>query len=278
MPNKAYLEITNVCNLSCSFCHGTKREPKFLTVDEFESAAKNLRAFADHLYFHLLGEPLLHPDIEEFFRISHNLGFKVNITTNGTLLKERKDILLKAKALRKVSISLHCFEVNTIGMSLDEYLEMCFDFCKEAAKNGIIAVMRLWNQGGAESMNSKILAKMHEAFTTQWQELFSGFKLQEYVFLEWGQLFEWPDEEAQDFGGDHSCYGLRDQVGVLCDGTVVPCCLDAEGSIALGNIFETPIEDIIKTPRAENLKKSFQTRNVTEPLCRRCGYAAKLRR
>ena len=222
-----------------------------------------------------MGEPLLHPDLAEFFSISEELDFKVNLTTNGTLLKEREDVLLNAKSLRKISISLHSYEVNSIGMSLDDYLKMCFDFCKKAAENKKIAVMRLWNKGGFDSLNSEILEKMHKAFEGEWQELYSGYKLCEYVFLEWGELFEWPDKKAEDIGSNHSCYGLRDQIGVHSDGTVVPCCLDAEGTINLGNIFESDLEDILKSERAENLKKSFQTRNVTEDLCRRCGYAKR---
>ncbi len=277
MPNKAYLEITNVCNLSCSFCHGTKREPKFISTEEFKVAAAKLRGFADYLYFHLLGEPLLHPDLGDFFEIAGELGFKVNITTNGTLLNKKADILLNAKALRKVSISLHSYEVNTIGMSLDEYLAMCFDFCKKAAQRGIVAVMRLWNKGGFDSLNTEILKKMHSNFKGEWKEQRSGFKLREYVFLEWGEIFDWPDINAEDIGSNHSCYGLRDQVGILCDGTVVPCCLDAEGAINLGNIFESDLSEILMSERAENLKKSFQTRNVTEELCRRCGYANAFR-
>ena len=278
MPKKAYLEITNVCNLQCTFCHGTKREPRFISVEEFTSAAKKLRPFADNLFFHLLGEPLLHPDIEEFLKISHDLGFRVNITTNGTLLKERESALLLSKSLRKVSISLHSFEANTLGFSVDEYLLMCFEFCKKCADKGIIAVMRLWNKGGADSLNSYIISKMQEFFVGQWKELYSGYKLEEYVFLEWGEFFEWPDMDADDFGGDHSCYGLRDQIGVLCDGTVVPCCLDAEGDIALGNIHTDDLGGILNSERAQALRQSFCTRNITEPLCRRCGYAAKLRR
>ena len=277
MIKKAYLEITNVCNLSCSFCHLTKREPRFITTEEFKAAAKNLRQVTEYLYFHLMGEPLLHPDLEEFFNISQDLGFKVNITTNGTLLKEKESVLLNAKALRKVSISLHCFEVNTIGMSLSQYLEICFDFCKKAADKGIIAVMRLWNKGGADRKNEEILKRMHERFDGEWQELHSGYKLREYVFLEWGEFFEWPDKEAADFGSNHSCYGLRDQVGVLVDGTVVPCCLDSEGTINLGNIYKESIKDILASDRATTLKKSFQQRCIKEELCRRCGYAAKFR-
>lgn len=275
MPNKAYLEITNVCNLACSFCHGTKREPGFMSREEFKIAASKLRPFADFLYFHLLGEPLLHPDLEEFLEIAGDLGFKVNLTTNGTLLRNWEQELISSDALRKVSVSLHSYEVNTINMSLEDYLEMCFDFCKKAAENKKIAVMRLWNKGGYDSLNDEILTRMHEAFKGEWQELYSGFKLCKYVFLEWGELFDWPDTEAENIGGNHSCYGLRDQVGVLVDGTVVPCCLDAEGTINLGNIFENDLSEILNSERAENLKKSFQNRNVTEDLCRKCGYAKR---
>lgn len=277
MLNKAYLEITNVCNLSCSFCHGTKREPKFISLEEFKTAAEKIKPFADYLYFHLLGEPLLHPCLAEFFDISYKLGFKVNITTNGTLLNKKSEVLLYAKALRKVSISLHCFEVNSIGLTLDDYLDMCFDFCKKAAEKGIIAVMRLWNKGGYDTLNAEILEKMHQAFSGDWQELYSGFKIAEYVFLEWGELFDWPDKNANDIGSNHSCYGLRDQIGVLVDGTVVPCCLDAEGNIKLGNIFTDELSEILDSERAQNLKKSFQNKNVTEDLCRRCGYASRFK-
>ena len=278
MPKKAFLEITNVCNLSCIFCHKTKRPPRFITEEEFYTAAKNLRPFADFLYFHLMGEPLLHPKLSRFFEIAQELGFKVIITTNGTLLREKGDILLSAPALHKVSISLHSYEVNTIKMSMDAYLETCFEFSKKLAEKDKFAVMRLWNKGGFDKLNDEILEKMREYFPEEWEERYSGYRLSHKVFLEWGELFEWPDEEAEDFGSHHSCYGLRDQVGVLCDGTVVPCCLDADGVIALGNIFESSVEEIISSPRAMALKRSFETRNVTENLCRRCGYAATKRK
>lgn len=275
---KAFLEITNVCNLSCSFCHKTKRTPRFITEEEFYLAAKRLRPFASYLYFHLMGEPLLHPLLERFFEIAHELGFKVIITTNGTLLKEKGDILLRASALHKVSISLHSYEVNSLNMTIDEYLDTCFSFSKKLAEKEKFAVMRLWNKGGADRLNEEILSRMRDSFRGEWEERYSGFRIAHRVFLEWGELFQWPDEEAEDFGAVHSCYGLRDQVGVLSDGTVVPCCLDSEGVIALGNIFENDIAEILSTPRAIALKKSFEIRNVEEKLCRRCGYASTKRK
>ena len=149
----------------------------------------------------------------------------------------------------------------------------CFDFCKKASEVGKIAVMRLWNRGGADELNEPILSEMKKHFPNQWRECYSGYRLCDRVFLEWGEKFDWPDIEGGYVGDDHGCYGLRDQIGVHCDGTVVPCCLDADGACSLGNIFESSLSDILSCDRAVKLKASLQNRRVTEELCRRCGYA-----
>jgi len=275
MPGKAYLEITNVCNLACDFCHGTGRAARFMSVEEFALAAGRLRGFAEYLYFHLMGEPLLHPRLGEFLGIAADMGFRVILTTNGTLLPRCGPVLLAARGLHKVSISLHCYEANALALSVEDYLAGCFAFCRAAAERGIIAVMRLWNIGGEDTLNETILAAMHDAFPGEWKAIYSGYRLAERVFLEWGEKFNWPDIGAADLGGGHGCRGLLDQVGVLCDGTVVPCCLDADGAVPLGNLFAEELEDILASPRAAALRRELAARDVREPLCRRCGFAAR---
>ncbi len=277
MLKKAYVEITNACNLSCNFCHGTKRERKYMSVPEFEKAVSSLRGRAEYLYLHVMGEPLLHPQLDKMLAIAANNGFKVILTTNGTLLHKKAPILFMAENLHKVSISLHCYEANILGISIDEYLARCFEFCSRAAENGIIAVMRLWNIGGQDTLNQTVLQAMHSYFPGKWKEIYSGYKLEDKIFLEWGNKFDWPDINAEYIGETHSCYGLKDHIGILSDGTVVPCCLDADGAIPLGNIFETPLDEILSSPRAEKLKKSFEEKNVCEELCRHCGYATRFR-
>ena len=270
---KAYIEITNACNLACSFCHGTKRPVHYMTDEEFQRALTAADRYADFVYFHLMGEPLLHPRLAHFLTLASLYDTPVIITTNGTLLKKCEKVLLSARTLHKVSISLHAYEANEIGISLDEYLEDCFSFCKKAAERGIIAVLRLWNVGGADTRNEEILRRLRESFPGEWQERYSGYMIGGGVFLEWGERFEWPDIDGEELGCDHTCYGLRDQIGILSDGTVVPCCLDADGAIPLGNIFESSMSDILESPRAVALKRSLQERRPNEALCRRCGYA-----
>ena len=169
-------------------------------------------------------------------------------------------------------------EINIkIGFEMEDYLNGCFRFCKNAAERGIISVLRLWNMGGKDRLNREIIEKMHAFFddspSTEWKTTYSGYRIRDKIFLEWGNLFDWPDLEADYRGNSHSCYGLRDQVGVLSDGTVVPCCLDADGAISLGNIFTTPLSEILSSARAVKLKESFQNRQITEELCQRCGFA-----
>ena len=272
--NKIYLEISNLCNLNCAFCPGTKRPRHAMTVEEFSTLLPKLRPYADFLYFHLMGEPLLHPHLEDFLRIAGNWGFKVILTTNGTLLSRQLGTLLNSPALHKVNISLHAFEANDLTVPFDEYLQGCFQFGKRA-EGHVLTVFRLWNQGSAEERNQEILAAMAQYFPEPWITERKGIRLGNRVYLEYGEKFDWPDLAAEDGGQRVFCYGLRDQIGVLCDGTVVPCCLDHEGDLSLGNLFHQELDDILESPRAQAICQGFQNRTAAEELCRKCGYARR---
>lgn len=271
---KIYLEISNLCNLTCQFCPGTSRKKHALTEDEFAALLPKLRPYSDYLYFHLMGEPLLHPLLKTFLDLAYAAGFQVILTTNGTLLKKQQTVLLDAPGLHKVNISLHAFEANDLAIPFSQYLQDCFAYGK-AAEGKKITVYRLWNQGGADQKNGEILEAMEHFFPKPWQESRRGVRIGEKVFWEYGDKFDWPDLQAPDGGQRVFCYGLRDQLGVLCDGTVVPCCLDHEGDIPLGNLFETDLEEILSAPRAMAIYQGFQNRKAAEELCRKCGYARR---
>lgn len=272
--NKIYLEISNICNLHCSFCPGTKRMPKALTEAEFSFLMQKLRPWADYLYFHLMGEPLCHPKLSSFLTLAGEAGFKVILTTNGTLLEQKRDVLISSPGLHKVNISLHAFEANDLTMPFETYLQRCFSF-GQAAQGKKLVVYRLWNQGGADKRNQEILAAMEEAFPRPWIVERRGIRVGDRVYLEYGDKFDWPDLNAPDGSERVFCYGLRDQIGVLCDGTVVPCCLDHEGDLALGNLFETSLEEILNTPKAQAIYHGFSEKRAVEELCRKCGYARR---
>ena len=272
--NKIYVEISNVCNLRCAFCPGTKRAPKVMDPEAFAQLLPKLRPWTDFLYFHLMGEPLCHPHLEEYLRLAGQAGFRVILTTNGTLLPKTQEMLLAEPGLHKVNISLHAFEANDLEVPFAQYLSDCFAFGK-AAEGKVLTVYRLWNNGGADALNETILSSMEEAFPKPWVVERRGTRIGYRVYLEYGDKFDWPDLSAQDHGSGCFCYGLRDQIGVLCDGTVVPCCLDHEGDIPLGNLFRDDLEDIINTSMAKAIYDGFTRHRAAEELCRRCSYARR---
>ncbi len=272
---KIYLEISNICNLNCAFCPKTKRAPRRISPSEFSSIAPKLRPYSDFIYFHVMGEPLCHPDLKTFLDIAGTHGFKVIITTNGTLLSKRGDILLSHPALHKINVSLHAFEANDIPVTFDEYLDSALEFAKRAEGKKIV-VLRLWNEGGAKELNEKIISKIKENFS-DWVSEKHGIRIGNKVYLETGDKFEWPDLTATDGGESVFCYGLRDQIGVLSDGTVVPCCLDHEGDIALGNIFDSTLDEILASERATAIYEGFKNHRASEELCRKCGYARRFK-
>lgn len=276
MLKKAYVEITNRCNLACSFCPKTRRTPRTMSAEEFDLVLSRLEGYVQYVYLHVMGEPLLHPELTTLFALAKARNMKICITTNGTLLQKRSDELLAAESLHKISISLHSFEGND-GADEQElsYLTQVWDFAERAAKKGVIVALRLWNDGGADARNGEILDFLRSRTGDNWPEMRNGsFLLRDHLYLERAGKFDWPDLSAGESGAQF-CYGLRDQLGVLVDGTVVPCCLDHEGDVALGNLFTQPLTEILASPRACTLREGFSRRKPAEELCRRCGFAAR---
>lgn len=276
MLEKIYLEITNICNLDCTFCHKTSRTKKQITKEEFDLLLRKIEGHARYLFFHLMGEPTLHPLLPHFIEAARAKGFLPVITTNGSLLAKRGADLLAALPY-KISISLHAPEANP-AFADENYWEDCIRFAKEAAARGCIVALRLWNLG-SDADNSSILAYLHQSFPGEWRNIRGGRsqRLSSKIFLEWGERFDWPDPAlpACDPDADRFCYGLRDQIGILVDGTVVPCCLDADANLALGNLFESDLASILASPRAKAIYDGFTRRRAAESLCRKCGYAKR---
>ena len=272
--SKAYLEITNVCNLSCSFCKGTDRDKCFMSEENFAIAAKKLRQVTSYIYFHILGEPTLHPNLSRLLDICKELDFKVIITTNGTLLHKVGDILLDSPALHKVNISLHALEANE-KLSFDEYLDGCADFARKMSEKGKICVLRLWNgdsdgKYGSGKLNDGIMSRLENSFDRSlWKQNTKGFRLSDKLFLEFAERFEWRENDDDD---SVRCYGLRDQIGVLVDGRIVPCCIDCDGAITLGNIFTDDIIEVINSPLAKKIAEGFRNGKAVHPYCKKCGF------
>ena len=277
-----YVEITNVCNLNCSFCPKNSRPKKFMTLEEFDKVTDEISPLTNTICLHLMGEPLLHPNIKEIFEICNQKNLSVYLTTNGTLIKQNLD-LLRTGCAKRISVSLHSFEANANSNSLEEYLENTISSCKEISDNSQTYIeFRLWNESSDKNakntLNKNIVDKINEIFNTNIvaENSQQNISINKNIYISFADIFEWPiNTENKEKSSQKFCYGLRSHFGILCDGTVVACCLDSEGKLALGNIFESKITDILNTPRAQNIYKGFANRNTVEEFCKTCTYANK---
>lgn len=274
MYSRVYVEITTLCNRHCSFCPGTKRAPKQMSLEEFKTIVYKLKGVTRYLYLHVMGEPLTHPLLIQFIQYATAEGFLVSITTNGTLLSRREKELLQS-GVYKINISIHSFEEGS-NEEYQKYISSCIEFADSASKAGILTILRLWNKGYDEGRNIDTLQMLKEYYNEdEWMQGGKGVRIRDKLHLEYGERFEWPDMAKEDRGNKVYCYGLKDHFAVLCDGSVVPCCLDREGEITLGNIFIEEPGIILSSDRANAMRKGFQCREATEELCRKCGYARR---
>ncbi|MDB5054457.1 MAG: Fe-S oxidoreductase [Bacilli bacterium] len=281
---KFYIEITSVCNLACTFCPQTKRQANFIKTDDFIKRLDEIKPHTDYIYFHVKGEPLLHPKIDELLDLSHERGFKVNITTNGTLINKTKHKIMMKPALRQMNFSLHSFDGHEGSVNKEEYVTTILSFVKEAVeKSNVLISLRLWNLDSdnttnlERNRNRQVLELIEKEFNLNYkiEEKFvrgSGIKIADRIYLNQDHEFQWPDLKEAEDEGKGFCHGLRNQAAILVDGTVVPCCLDGEGVINLGNINNTPFSEIVEGERANNLFDGFSRREVVEELCRKCDY------
>lgn len=288
MIDRCYIEITNTCNLNCDFCPKHHRQKRQLSAEEFDLLTDKIQGKVSFLYFHLMGEPLLHPLLPEFITIARKKGFKTVLTSNGTLLHRAMNLLDTLP--HKIQLSLHSHESNARG-ELSEYMDEVMRFSTQAAERGTCIVLRLWNQGGRDRENEEVMRLIERYVPKPWHERSDGFRLCDNLYLEFDRKFQWPDAEAnkgnaiseteeQKQAGNTSnkkpqlfCKALLKQIGVLVDGSLVPCCLDHNGDVVLGNLFRQSLEEILSSPRAQALMEGFKHHTASEPLCQHCESA-----
>lgn len=277
---RIYIEISNICNLRCAFCPPVKRKKGIMDVSQFEHIIKQIKPHGAFVYFHVKGEPLLHPELERFLDICRDEEIRVNITTNGTLLSKQQALLLSHKAIRQVNISLHSFGGK---QEAEEYLSQVLSFAAAANDRGIYVVLRLWNldkDGNTSPQSMELMKRIERVFNYQMPLIESmkdrgSVKISHHSFIGWEQEFTWPSLDNPFVSEDGYCYGLRHQIAILVDGTVVPCCLDSEAEAPLGNIFEKPFDEIIFSNKAKAIRHGFENKKATNPLCQRCTFRTK---
>lgn len=288
---KVNIEISNICNLQCSFCPEVVRSKGMMAPELFEKILTEVGPLTDQVCLHLMGDPLVHPELASFINACSRHAVPIFLVTNGVLLRERQAELLLDPIVRQVNFSLHSFPDNFPERDPAPYLEKIFRFAERALRDrpDLYVNFRLWNldspEGvptGAGERNRQLLELVHSRFGGGLDSATGlpsidvrerkSYRLRDRLYLHFDTEFVWPSLDLPVLGETGRCLGLSSHFGILVDGTVVPCCLDKEGSIPLGNVREGTILEILGSPRAQKILRGFRERKLTEELCRRCNY------
>ena len=278
MFKKVYIEITNVCNLKCKFCPETNRKKEFIKLENFENIINKIKKYTNLVCLHVKGEPLLHPDLKEILNILSNNNLKVNITTNGTLVKDKLNILKESSSLRQINISLHSINQNKIFDR--DYLRKIFESVDEM--DNIFISYRLWNLNNIieNDVNYNIINELESYYNlTDLKDNLKKnnyIKIRDNIFINQDLEFEWPNVNGNNINKKGRCLALKEQIAILVDGTVVPCCLDNNGDIKLGNIYKESLEDILNKELSVKIKRNFENNIITCNLCKTCGFLKRL--
>lgn len=285
MYERLYIEISNICNLQCRFCPEVQRDKKILDAEDFRSFAMQAKPLAKQICLHLMGEPLGHPKFSEIMDICDELQLKIFLTTNGTLIRRHTEKLSKWKSLEQINFSVHSYFANSERQSLEDYLKPILTFCDQSQNSGFYINLRLWNlekTNAQNEQNTRVFRILEQHFNVSLHEnvdvrLQKAKKIRPRLNVHFDTEFVWPGLDQAERSSKGTCYGLRKQLGIHANGDVVPCCLDKESVLKIGNIFERPLSEILRSERALRIKSGFERGELVEDLCRKCQYADRFR-
>lgn len=283
---RTYIEISNICNLQCTFCPEVGRDKKILPVENFRNILKQVLPFTDQVCLHLMGEPLAHPEFQKILDVCNEEKATIHLTTNGTFLKKYPfDLFFNSPSIRQINFSLHSYKDNFPNQDIRPYLFDILTFSREALKERpeMYINYRLWNLptvDGLNDANQEIIDYICEFFQIPINEKIDvSFRKNKNIlgrlYFHYDTRFEWPSPTLPLRGDKGFCHALSQQIGIHADGTVVPCCLDKEANIPLGNVLQESFENILKSPRLTRIREGFKKHLLVEELCQKCTYITR---
>ena len=279
---RLYIEITNVCGLSCSFCPTKELPSKEMDLDFFESVIQQAKEYTKEIVCHVVGDPLTQSNLHDYLDIIHKYGLKAMLTTSGYFLKKHSYDTLFHPCVKQINISLNSFNKNDTSLTFEQYITPILALCeaKLEREEELFINLRVWNLDemmSERSFNDTLFEKLSSAFNTFlsldaiYTERPKSIRLASKILVHFDNYFEWPSLSNKNYG-DGTCQGLQSHIAILASGKVVPCCLDCDGIIELGDLHENSLESIVTSKRASEMLSGFKEGKAVEELCQRCSY------
>ncbi len=281
-PSQLMVDITEVCNLGCIHCtHPVFKTSKVYAksmldpklnqkaVDEIEKHGKNLTKY---IRYTSNGEPLVHPKSYEMIQYAvDNSGTKVTLTTNGTLLNEKKMTRLLDTGLHMIDISLDAFEENTyekvrVGGDLkitkknvlkiidlkkktNSKTKIIVSFVEQKQNsNEIENFKKFWRENGADEV---LIRKLHTN---------SGDKVDHLKI----------DTKKDAIQKRKPCLYPWERIVLTAKGFLSFCPTDWYGKSVINDYRKTTIKDLWNCDFYKDLRSQHLSNNFTNKFCLQC--------
>jgi pyruvate-formate lyase-activating enzyme len=267
------IETTNACNLRCRMCPQSDKKPGvargLMKVDLYRNIVDQIAAFPENhnalFYLHICGEPLLHKQSVEFIRYAADLGFKPILTTNATLLTTELTAKLLASGLSRIEFSFEgvtpeIFETTRLGAKYDVVHRNIMDFLEQ-------------NRAAGKPVHTELVvvdlphveARLLRDYCEKMRAHFDTVNLSGY--FDWLGRVETVKYERSHYRG---CAATDTDLNVLWDGRVVPCCMDVDGAMVIGDFTKQCYLEILADLRRHALRERLQCGQLKGLLCSQC--------
>ncbi|HIO90402.1 MAG TPA: radical SAM/SPASM domain-containing protein [Campylobacterales bacterium] len=279
---RIYIELTNICGLTCSFCPTKNLPSHTMDLNFFEDVIKQASLFTKEIACHVVGDPLTLSNLDAYLSLMQKYNLKAVLTTSGYYLKNQKFETLFSPPVKQINISLNSYNKNDSNIIFEKYMQTILEFCSYKIKNKKeqFINLRVWNldeQISEKAYNKNLFELLSSYFDVKLdeEEIYTNkpktIRLSSKILLHFDNYFQWPTLDNKIYG-DGTCQGLQSHIAILASGEVVPCCLDCDGVIKLGNLHDSTLEKILHDNRAKNILNGFKNSKAIEELCQKCSY------
>ena len=290
-PKDIYIEPTNICNLQCSFCfhanNAMRRKKGTMTFKTFKRLVDDVKSFKPNLVLHHSGESFVHKELFDFIRYAKKAGLRVSLTTNGTLV-DKNDFEILDTGIDGINISLAGVDKEDYanvrpGTEFDTLMENITALAKNKLKRNLATKLTI------NVVETKFNRPKIPLFKKRIESINGIDGVIVRRLMDWGGTLDISKLHITPFWRSWAmyankyfklatkgtlCEAINDGGAILWNGTVVPCCIDFNGTMTLGNINEQKFLDIWNGEKSNQIRKMLRSVENTKkhPTCGPCRF------
>ena len=278
-PNRITVELTNNCNVLCTFCNRNKICMDIGYMDE-ALFKKIIDEASDHLPIKLVpffrGEPLMHPQIADFIKYAKGKGIgPIQLATNALLLDDEMSDKLIDSGLDYISFSLdttdaELYKESRLNGVLNVSRENVVNFCKKCKK--IAQKGEFVPRTQVSTINIEEYMSTQEEFIDFWKKHVDVVRVYEQ-HDEKGRLVDENLQKKLDiFHTRKPCRKVFTDMIIYWDGSLALCNYDWDEKRDLGNINKMSISEAWNSENYELIRRKHNSGSFEDEICNDCHH------